>query len=303
MIENENTWANTVQTNSQDQFHKQFDSALESLKSEFGKQYPLIIGGKEIFAEKTFDVRSPSDTRIILAKFPLATKEQTYLAINSAKQAFAQWSTTSYQSRAKTFREVADQFSREKFTLAAIVSLENGKNRLESMGELDETIDFLRFYADQLESQKGFVNVTKNVNPNEKTQSVLKPYGVWGIISPFNFPSAIAIGMSSGALITGNSVVLKPASDTPWSAFQFVNAIYKKIPAGAINIVTGEGAIVGQTIVESKDVSGIAFTGSKQVGLAGFRKFTNNSPKPFISEMGGKNPVIVTQSEIGRAHV
>ena len=296
MIENENTWANAIQTNSQDQFHKKFDSALESLKNEFGKQYPLIIGGKEIFAEKTFDVRSPSDTRIILAKFPLATKEQTYLAINSAKQSFAKWSTTSYQSRAKTFREVADQFSEEKFTLAAIVSLENGKNRLEAMGELDETIDFLRFYADQLESQKGFVNVTKNANPNEKTQSVLKPYGVWGIISPFNFPSAIAIGMSSGALITGNSVVLKPASDTPWSAFQFVNAIYKKIPAGAINIVTGEGAIVGQTIVESKDVSGIAFTGSKQVGLAGFRKFTNNSPKPFISEMGGKNPVIVTQS-------
>jgi 1-pyrroline-5-carboxylate dehydrogenase len=102
--------------------------------------------------------------------------------------------------------------------------------------------------------------------------------------------------MSSGALITGNSVVLKPASDTPLSAFRFVSAIYKKLPAGAINFVTGQGAIVGQAIVESKDVAGIAFTGSKEVGLSGFRTFTSNSPKPFISEMGGKNPVIVTES-------
>ena len=296
MIENENTWANAVKSNSQDEFHQKFDSALESLKAEFGKTYPLLINGKEVKTEKTFDVRSPSDTRIILAKFPLATKEQTIQAIVAAKDAFTQWSLTSYHERARIFREVALQFSEQKFTLAAIVSLENGKNRLEAMGELDETVDFLRFYADQLESNEGFVKPTKNANPNEKTQSVLKPYGVWGIISPFNFPSAIAIGMSSGALITGNSVVLKPASDTPISAFRFVNAIYKKIPAGAINFVTGQGGVVGQTIVESQDVSGIAFTGSKEVGLSGYRTFTYNSPKPFISEMGGKNPVIVTES-------
>ena len=141
MIENENTWANAVKNNSQDEFHKKFDRSIETLKSDFGKVFPLIINGKEVQAEKTFDVRSPSDTRIILAKFPLATKEQTTLAINSAKQAFGEWSSTSYQTRAKIFREVAEQFSQEKFTLAAIVSLENGKNRLEAMGELDETID------------------------------------------------------------------------------------------------------------------------------------------------------------------
>ena len=296
LIENENTWANAVKNNNTDEFHKKFDSALDQLKSEFGKTYPLIIGGQEIHTEKTFDVRSPSDTRIILAKFPLATKEQTNQAITAAKDAFVSWSSTPYQTRAQVFREVASQFSNDKFRLAAIVSLENGKNRLEAMGELDETIDFLRFYADQLESNQGFVKPTKNANPNEKTQSVLKPYGVWGIISPFNFPSAIAIGMSSGALITGNSVILKPASDTPLSAFQFVNAIYKKIPAGAIAFVTGQGGIVGQAIVENPHVSGIAFTGSKEVGLSGFRTFTKDSPKPFISEMGGKNPVIITES-------
>ncbi|MBI5697249.1 MAG: aldehyde dehydrogenase family protein, partial [Thaumarchaeota archaeon] len=296
MIENENTWAKAVQNNSTDEFHKKFDAALDLLKSEFGKTYPLIIGGKEVHSDKLFEIKSPSDVTITLAKFPLATKEQTDQAIESARNAFSQWSATPYQSRAKIFREVADKFSADKFYLAATISMENGKNRLEAMGEFDETIDFLRFYADQLESNYGFVKPTKNASKNERTQSVLKPYGVWGIISPFNFPSAIAIGMSSGALITGNAVVLKPASDTPLSAFRFINTIYKKVPDGAINFVTGQGGIVGQAIVESPHVSGIAFTGSKEVGLSGFRTFTKNSPKPFISEMGGKNPVIVTES-------
>ncbi len=296
MIENENTWAKAAQTNKTDEFHKKFDQAIESFKKELGKTYPLIIGGKEIRSDKIFEVKSPSDTRIILAKFPLATKEQTQQAIESAKEAFSEWGTSPYQHRVGLFREIASQFSTQKFTLAAIVSMENGKNRLEAMGEIDETIDFLRFYADQLESNQGFVKPTKNANPKEKTQSVLKPYGIWGIIPPFNFPSAIAIGMSSGALITGNTVVLKPASDTPISAFKFVDAIYKKVPAGAINFVTGQGSVVGQTIIESNMVNGIAFTGSKEVGMSGFRTFTGTAPRPFISEMGGKNPVIVTDS-------
>jgi 1-pyrroline-5-carboxylate dehydrogenase len=296
LIENENTWGKAAQNNTTDEFHKKFDSAVDSLKKELGKTYPMIIGGKQIHSDKLFEVRSPSDTRIVLAKFPLATREQTKQAIESARNAFPEWANTPYQHRAGLFREVASQFSADKFTLAATVSMENGKNRLEAMGEIDETIDFLRFYADQLESNLGFVKPTKSANPNEKTQSVLKPYGIWGIIPPFNFPSAIAIGMSSGALITGNTVVLKPASDTPISSFKFVDAIYKKILDGAINLVTGQGSIVGQAIIESDLVSGIAFTGSKEVGMSGFRKFTSTTPRPFISEMGGKNPVIVTNS-------
>ena len=296
MIENENTWANAVKNNTTDEFHKKFDDALESFQKELGKTYPMIIGGKEVFSDEFFEVKSPSDTKIILGKFPLATKEQTQSAIESAHDAFPKWSQTPYQERVSIFRDVASQFSAQKFTLATIVSMENGKNRTEAMGEIDETIDFLRFYAEQLEANYGFVRPTKNANPKERTQSVLKPYGVWGIISPFNFPSAIAIGMSSGALITGNTVVLKPASDTPISAFQFVNTIYKKIPSAAMNLITGKGGIVGQAIVESPLISGIAFTGSKEVGISGFRTFTRESPRPFISEMGGKNPVIVTES-------
>lgn len=296
MIENENTWAKAIKNNTTEEFHKKFDDALELLKKELGNTYPLIINGKEVRSDQTFEVRSPSDTDIVLARFPLATKEQADQAIMAAKEAFPSWSQSPYQDRVNLFSQIADDFSAQKFRLAAIVSMENGKNRLEAIGEVDETIDFLRFYADQLDSNQGFVKPTKSASPNEKTMSVLKPYGVWGVIPPFNYPSAISIGMSSGALITANTVVLKPASDTPLSAFQFVDAIYRKVPPGAINLVTGKGSVVGQAILDNPNVSGIAFTGSKEVGLSGFRTFTRDSPKPFISEMGGKNPVIVTNS-------
>lgn len=296
MFENEKTWSRAVSNNTTDEFHKKFDKAVESIKNDFGKSYPMIIGGKEIHSENQFQVRSPADRNIILANFPLATKEDTVHAIESAKNAFHRWRDTPYQKRVQIFREVADDFSSQKFTLAAIMTFENGKSRLESMGDIDEAIDFLRFYAELLETNQGYSKETKSANPNEKTHSVLKPYGVWGIISPFNYPSAIVIGMTTGALLTGNTVVLKPASDAPLSAYKFVNAIYHKLPPAALNLVTGAGSVVGKTILESNLVDGIAFTGSRDVGVSGFRTFIEQNPRPFISEMGGKNPVIVTES-------
>ena len=296
VFENEKTWAKAVSNNATDDFHKKFDQAVESTRKDFGKKYPMIIGGKEIYSENQFQIRSPADRNIVIANFPMATNEDALRAIESAKNAFSKWSTISYQKRVQIFREVADDFSSQKFTLAAIMSFENGKSRLEAMGDVDEATDFLRFYSDQLEVNEGYSKETKSANPNEKTRSVLKPYGVWGIISPFNYPSAIAIGMTGGVLLTGNTAVLKPASDTPLSAYKFVEAIYHKLPPAALNFVTGSGNVIGKTILESPLVDGIAFTGSKQVGMSGFRTFSEKNPRPFISEMGGKNPVIVTES-------
>jgi len=296
MFENEYTWGTAVKQGKEDEFDANFEKSFEAVNQEVGQEFPIIINGKEVTSEKKFEVKSPSDTRKVLGKFQHATKEDTINAINSAKESFSKWSTTPYEDRAQIFKDCADLFSLQKFELAAIMSLENGKNRLEAMGDVDEAIDFLRFYAYQLEKNEGFCKQTQHPNPNEKTTTVLKPYGVWGIISPFNFPSAISIGMTTGALITGNTAVLKPASDTPISSFKFVKAIYKKLPDGAINFVTGSGSVVGQALIESPDVDGIAFTGSKEVGMSGFRKFTEQTTKPFISETGGKNPVIVTKN-------
>jgi 1-pyrroline-5-carboxylate dehydrogenase len=296
VFKNEKTWASAVLNNSTDELHRKFDQAIDMVKKDFGKRYPMIIGGKEIYSDNQFQVRSPADTRIAIANFPLATKDDALSAIDSAKDAFSRWSQVSYQKRVEIFRECAETLSSDKFQLSAIMTFENGKNRLEAMGDVDEAIDFLRFYADQLELNQGFSKETKSASTNEKTRSVLKPYGLWGIISPFNFPSAIAIGMTTGALITGNSAVLKPSSDTPLSAFKFVESIYHKLPPAVLNFITGAGSVVGKTILESPLVDGIAFTGSKEVGMSGFRAFVEKKPRPFISEMGGKNPAIITES-------
>lgn len=296
MFENEFTWGKAVANNAVSEFDKKFESALDEIKKILGEDYPLIINGKEVFLENKFDVKSPSDTRIIVARFQQATKDNTVDAIISASDAFSTWGKVSYKERVKIFRDCADVFSKQKFQLAAIMSFENGKNRVEAMNDVDEAIDFMRFYAYQLEINNGFEKKTPHPNPREKTKTVLKPYGVWGIIAPFNFPSAIAIGMTTGALITGNTAILKPASDAPLSSFKFAQTIYKKLPPGAINFVTGPGSVVGKTLMEHHLVSGIAFTGSKEVGMSGFQKFTETRVKPFISEMGGKNPVIITEN-------
>ena len=296
MFQNEKTWATYVTNNSTDEFHNKFDQAIDQVRKDFGKNYPMIIAGKEISSSNLFPVRSPADKNLVLANFPLASNDDTLRAIDSAKDAFYKWSPVPYQKRVQIFREVADIFAQNKFNLAAIMCFENGKNRLEAMGDLDEAIDFMRFYAEQLEVNEGFSKATQSANPQEKTRSVLKPYGVWGIISPFNFPSAIAIGMTSGALITGNTAVLKPSSDSPISAFKFVESIYHKLPPAAINFVTGSGSTVGRIILENPLVDGIAFTGSKEVGMSGFEAFVASRPRPFISEMGGKNPAIITKT-------
>ena len=294
-FENEYTWGRAVAENTTEEFHALFDGAVDKARNRLGGQYPIIINGKKLHYDDCFTVRSPADTRITIAKFPNTTTADTVHAIKSAKDAFDQWSRTAYQRRVEIFRDCAGVFSERKFDLAALMSFENGKNRYEAMGDIDETIDFMRFYALQLEKNQGFCKQTEHPNPREKTQTVMKPFGVWGIIAPFNFPSAIAIGMTTAALITGNTTVLKPASDAPLSSYQFADIIHGVIPDGAINFVTGSGSVVGKAIIESQDTSGIAFTGSREVGMKGFQDFTRHATKPFISEMGGKNPVIVTK--------
>lgn len=295
-FKNEFTWGKAVSQNKTDEFDLKFDSAVDSIQNQFGKRYPNFINGEEFFSDVDLEVRCPSNTKILLATFPKLNETKTKEAIISAKNAFPKWSSIHYNERTKIFRDVADVFSRKKFELAAWMCFENGKNRIEAMNDVDEAIDFMRFYSYQLEKNKGFCKQTSHPNPHEKTQTIMKPFGVWGVIAPFNFPSAIAIGMTTGALLTGNTVILKPASVTPISSYFFVKEMINRLPKGAINFVTGDGSIVGKAIIESPEIAGIAFTGSRDVGLAGIRKFAEQGSKPFIAEMGGKNPVIVTKN-------
>jgi 1-pyrroline-5-carboxylate dehydrogenase len=163
------------------------------------------------------------------------------------------------------------------------------------MGDVDEGIDLMRYYCEDMETNKGYEKATGKAFPNEEAKSVMKPYGVWGVISPFNFPFAIAIGMSSGALITGNTVVFKPSSDTPLSGFKIYEILRDAgLPKGIFNYVSGSGDVVGAELVNNEDVAGIVFTGSRDVGASSYKIFNDKRPRPFIAEMGGKNPVIVT---------
>src|SRR5574341_1297513 len=303
MFENEHTLRHFMTEKAEGQFHDRYEKALEQVKPEFGSTYPRIIGGKEVRTAQAFSHASPIDTRIVLGHFPAGTARHARLAAASAKKAFEVWGKTDWRERVRIFRSAADLMSRKKFELAAWVSYENGKNRYEAIGDVDEAIDFVRYYAEEMERNNGFETPMKSAQPNEKSKSVMKPYGVWGVIAPFNFPAAILTGMTTGALITGNTVVLKPSSDAPVVAFKIAEIfIQAGVPAGALNIVFGSGSKVGGELVSNKDVSGIVFTGSREVGYGMSKQFSVAKPKPLIAELGGKNPAIVTESaDVGKA--
>ncbi|MEM3538484.1 MAG: aldehyde dehydrogenase family protein [Nitrososphaerales archaeon] len=296
VFENELTWFKALNSGKAEEFHKNYEEALEKVKKELGKKYPNIIDGEEVYSkEGEFIKTSPSDTRIVIGYFQKGTKDDVKKAVEAAKKAFKLWSSIPYYERTKIFRKAADISSQKKYELAAIITLENGKNRFEAIADVDEGIDLMRYYCEEMETNKGYEKKMGKAFPNEETKSIMKPYGVWGVISPFNFPFAIAIGMSSGALITGNTVVFKPSSDTPLIGFKIYEILNEAgLPKGVFNYVTGSGDIVGAELVNNDDVQGIVFTGSRDVGVKSYRIFNEKRPRPFIAEMGGKNPVIVT---------
>jgi 1-pyrroline-5-carboxylate dehydrogenase len=278
-------------------FHNRYEEAIENIKSEFGRRYTMIIDDKNVKSSETFVHTSPMDTRIVLAYFPSGTAKHTRNAIKAAKEAFESWGKTDYNKRIELCRNAVDIMVRRKFELAAWISYENGKNRYEAIGDIDEAIDFIRYYSEQMEKNNGFIVQTKSAYPNEKSKSVMKPYGVWGVISPFNFPAAILVGMSIGALITGNTIVLKPSSDAPIIGYKFAEIMKEAgLPAGVLNFITGSGSKIGKTIVGSEDVAGIVFTGSREIGYKITKEFSKVKPRLVIAELGGKNPVIVTEN-------
>src|SRR5437667_6381838 len=167
------------------------------------------------------------------------------------------------------------------------------------MATADEAADRMHWYAAEMHRNQGYERAMGQFLPGETTRSILKPYGVWAVVAPFNFPLAIAAGMSTGALITGNTVVFKPASDTPYMGLRLAELLAEAgLPPGVFNYVTGPGATVGQELAENSDVDGFVFTGSRAVGLRAFKRFTRGRPKPIITEMGGKKSTIIASSDV-----
>ena len=286
--------------NPPEELHTRYDEALVQVKARLGQEHAMIIDGQERFAAAKFEDRSPADIDVLLGIFQKGGAQDANDAIAAAKRAFPAWSHTPWQERIALVRKAAALMDQRIFEMGVVVSLEVGKNRMEALGDVAETADLFRYACDRMEAGNGFVTemgrdpLTGYLSTNT---SVLRPYGVWLVISPFNFPAALTGGPTGAALVAGNTVVIKPATDTPWTARLIAECLRDAgVPAGVFNFVTGPGSTLGQALIEHPDVAGVTFTGSLPVGMKIFRDFAQGPwVRPTILELGGKNPAVVTR--------
>jgi 1-pyrroline-5-carboxylate dehydrogenase len=285
--------------------HRAYEKALGEVARDLGETHPIIIGGREVRTEEQFEVRSPIDRDILIGSFQAGGEEEARAAFRAAREAFPAWSRRGWEERTAILRRAADRLEAENMQLAALITCEVGKNRFEALAEIGAAIDLARYHADLYEKNRGYLVEMPPESPGSRVQSVLRPHGAWAVISPFNFPLDLALGMASAALLTGNTVVLKPASAAPLTGLRLYRALAGGgVPGGAVNYMTGPGGPFGEAAVSSPDVDGIAFTGSRDAGMWLYRNLSARQPwpKPLVAEMGSKNPVIVTaKADLGRA--
>lgn len=279
-----------------DDFHQQFDAALDRITKSFGRTHSLQIAGKTLKGRPTFPKVSPSNHRIVLGTFQNATRPDTQKIIDVARKAFPAWRDLGWRKRVELLRKAAGIMTQRQFDYAAWLVLEVGKNRFEAIAEVSEAIDLILYYCAQIEEHDGY-EIQMSSSGKERTKSILKPYGTWAVIAPFNFPLALGTGMAAGALVAGNTVVFKPSMATPISGLLLAECMRDAgLPDGVFNLVTGSGNVVGEELVANPALDGSIFTGSRSVGLQILRRFGNGMPKPCIVEMGGKNPAIIMPS-------
>src|SRR6266566_2700501 len=279
-------------------FHRQFDDALAHVRSQLGRDYPLYIGGAAVTSSaKPIVDTSPIDTSVVLGNFATATAAHVNQAVMAARAAQAAWAHTDWHERVAILHRAAALIRERKFELAAIMRLEVGKSRLEAMGDAEESADLIDYYCGQFENADGFVRQMAKVTPVERNTDVLRPYGVFACIAPFNFPLALSTGMSAAALMTGNAVVYKPAEDTPWTGLKLYE-VYRDagVPPGAFNYIPGTGEVTGEALWRHPGIDGVVFTGSKAVGMHIHQSLSREWIKPCLLEMGGKNAAIVMDS-------
>jgi 1-pyrroline-5-carboxylate dehydrogenase len=292
-----------------EELHTEYDEALKKVEGSLGQEHGMLIDGKDQFAEEKFEDRSPTNTEIVLGVFQKGTEQDAHDALAAARKAFPSWSRMKWQDRVALLRKAADIIDERTFEISAAMSMEVGKNRMEAIGDTAETADLIRYSCYQMEKNGGYI-VEMNRDPlvgyNSRNISHLKPYGVWLVISPFNFPFALTGGPAGAALVTGNTIVMKPATDTPWVVRMLAECFRDAgIPDGVFNFVTGPGRTVGQALIDSPEVDGVTFTGSYDVGMQIFRDFAGGRYiRPTILELGGKNPAIVSRNaDIERAAI
>jgi 1-pyrroline-5-carboxylate dehydrogenase len=275
-------------------------AALEQVRSEFGYTYPLIIGGKKVVNKDTFASINPSQPEQVVGYFARASVEQAHEAIQVASATFETWKHVSAEERAGYLFKAADLLRERRFIMNAWMIYEVGKSWVEADADTAEAIDFLEFYAREALRLAGEQPITHIAG--EENKLVYIPLGVGAVIPPWNFPCAIMIGMTSAAFVTGNTVVLKPASTAAAIAGEFMRILEAVgLPAGVVNFLPGSGAVVGDALVDNPQLRFIAFTGSRDVGLRIYERAAKHQAgqrwlKRSILEMGGKDAVVVDET-------
>ena len=288
-------------TNFEDSANReQMQAALEKVAADFGKSYPMIIDGEAVTVAEQFSSYNPCQKDQKLAFFQMGTREHAVQAIESAYKHFATWSKTTAAERADYLLKGAAKMREQKFELAATMVYEVGKSWAEADGDVAEAIDFLEFYAREMLRLDEPQPLTPY--PGEDNSYVYQAMGVGAIIPPWNFPLAILAGMTTSAIVTGNTAVLKPAEEAMLIGWKFMEIMESVgLPKGVIQFITGDGAELGQEMVQNPLTRFINFTGSMQVGLLINEQAAKRTPgqkwiKRVIAEMGGKDAIVADET-------
>jgi 1-pyrroline-5-carboxylate dehydrogenase len=273
------------------------ESALETVAKQLGREYDLVIGGKRVRTGEKINSVNPARPSQVVGIHQKAGAEHAAKAMSAAQSAFERWSRTPVEQRVSLFLNASDTIRKRKFEFMAWLTFEVGKNWAEADADVGETIDFLEFYA--REALRLAATTTPIQYPGERNELHYIPLGVGAVISPWNFPFAIMAGMTAAAIVTGNTVILKPSSDAPTIAAKFVEVLLEAgMPDGVVNFCPGSGTTFGNAIVEDARTRFVAFTGSKAVGLEIHERAAKTRPgqiwiKRTILEMGGKDSIVV----------
>jgi 1-pyrroline-5-carboxylate dehydrogenase len=282
---------------SNSQVRHQMEQALTQVRSRLGHEYDLVIGGRRIKTEDKIVSINPARPREVVGIHQMAVAEHVDLAMTAAQQTFATWSRRSLPERAEYLFRAAQIVRERKFELCAWLSFEVGKNWPEADADVGETIDFLEFYGREALRLHGAA--TPIQLPGERNLLRYIPLGVGAVIPPWNFPLAIMAGMTTAAIVSGNTVILKPSGDAPTIAAIFFSILEQAgLPDGVVNFCPGAGSKFGSALVAHPQTRFIAFTGSKAVGLEIHESAARTAPgqhfiKRTILEMGGKDSIIV----------
>jgi 1-pyrroline-5-carboxylate dehydrogenase len=272
-------------------------AAIDKVKAELGQEYPLVIGGERIKTDGKIDSINPAKRTQMVGRFNKATQELANRAVETAAKTFETWKKVPAEDRAQFLFRVAELMRARKHELSAWMIFEVAKTWPEADGDTAEAIDFLEFYARDMLHYAAPPPLTKLAGEENRLEYI--PLGVGAVIPPWNFPLAIMAGMTAAAIVTGNTVVLKPSSDAPTIAFKFFELLEEAgLPAGVVNFMTGSGAEVGDVVVDHPQTRFVAFTGSKEVGLRINERAAKVHDgqiwiKRVVAEMGGKDAIIV----------